>query len=188
MATRASATCEERRRLVASVPRIIYGPSAVRGCVPAPADDVEERVNHYERLGVDRDVTPDELRRAYRRLASRHHPDRNSDDVEGATQKMIELNEAFDVLNNPVKRFDYNRLLDRANGHGSTAARSGQSRSKQQTQSSKASPRPAPPADDPVRRARREAKEREAAEAKARGYKPPRRGFFGRMNFRAPEE
>lgn len=139
-------------------------------------------MNHYERLGVDRDATPSELRRAYRKLASRHHPDRNGDDVEGATRKMVELNEAFDVLSDPVKRFDYNRSLDRAAerrpaGQGSTAGKT--------TRRSQQSPSAPPPADDPVRRARREAKERAAAAARKRGYRPP--GPSGGMDFSAPK-
>ncbi len=140
-------------------------------------------MNHYERLGVDRDVTPTELRRAYRQLASRHHPDRNGDDVDGATQKMVEINEAFDVLSNPVKRFDYNRSLDRSPRRGTKQdSANGNPRQSQPSGQSRSAP---PPADDPVRRARREAKEREAAKAKERGYRSP--GPFGGMDFSAPK-
>lgn len=140
-------------------------------------------MNHYERLGVDRDVTPSELRRAYRHLAGRHHPDRNGDDVEGATQKMVEINEAFDVLSDPVKRFDYNRSLDRAARVETTRQDASADRTKRgrRTRPSRSS---APPADDPARRARRQAKERAASEAAKRGYRDP---GAGRMNFSAPD-
>ena len=137
-------------------------------------------MNHYERLGVDRDVTSVELARAYRKLARQHHPDRNGDDTEQATKRMVALNEAFAVLSDPVRRFDYDRSLDRASGGTSKS----QPPAKDPISPTAETAQPEPPPDDPVRRARREAKERAAAEAKRRGYRDHN---DGRMNFRAPD-
>ena len=65
--------------------------------------------NHYERLGVRPDVTADELRRAYRRLALDAHPDRR---IDGApTDVMAAINEAWSVLGDPSRRAEYDRTL-----------------------------------------------------------------------------
>jgi DnaJ-class molecular chaperone len=55
--------------------------------------------NHYQTLGVDRNATPDEIKRAYRRLASQHHPDKGGDNT-----KFQEIQSAYDTLSNPQKR------------------------------------------------------------------------------------
>lgn len=139
-------------------------------------------MNHYERLDVDRGVTPPELARAYRREAQQHHPDRNGEDAEEATIRMVAINEAFAVLSDPVRRFDYNRSLDRASSEMSEKRRPGKDTAPART------PRPSPaspPPDDPARRAQRQAKEREAAKAKQRGYRP--QGPSGGMDFSAPK-
>jgi len=133
-------------------------------------------MDHYELFGVARDVSPAELRRAYRRLAARHHPDRNRDDAAAATRRMAEINEAFATLVDPVRRFDYDRRLGRS---GAPSARRTERAASPPEQAAPGTPPPTPaPADDPVRRARREAKERQAAEARARRYRDPGGGFF----------
>jgi molecular chaperone DnaJ len=55
--------------------------------------------NPYQTLGVARDATVDEIKRAYRKLASQHHPDRGGD-----TQKFQEIQVAYDTLNDPQRR------------------------------------------------------------------------------------
>jgi curved DNA-binding protein len=55
--------------------------------------------NHYQTLGVDRNATPDEIKRAYRKLASQHHPDKGGDKT-----KFQEIQSAYDTLSNPQKR------------------------------------------------------------------------------------
>lgn len=97
---------------------------------------------------------------------------------------MVEINEAFDVLSDPVKRFDFNRSLDRAAREKATRQDASADSTKQRSQRSRPSRATSAPADDPVRRARREAKERAAAEAAKRGYRDP---GAGRMNFSAPD-
>ena len=62
----------------------------------------------YETLGVARDVAGAELKKAYRTLAMKYHPDRNPDDA-AAEAKFKELSEAYGVLSDPQKREAYNQ-------------------------------------------------------------------------------
>jgi molecular chaperone DnaJ len=63
----------------------------------------------YEVLGVSRSASAEELKRAYRKLAMQHHPDRNPGD-KTAEQKFKEINEAYDVLKDDHKRAAYDRF------------------------------------------------------------------------------
>ena len=56
----------------------------------------------YQILGVDRDASDEEIKRAYRRLAKQYHPDANPGD-EYAAKKMQEVNDAYDRIKNPEK-------------------------------------------------------------------------------------
>jgi len=64
--------------------------------------------DYYEVLGIAKDASADELKKAYRRLAMKHHPDRNPDDSE-AEAKFKEAKEAYEVLNNSQKRAAYDQ-------------------------------------------------------------------------------
>jgi molecular chaperone DnaJ len=64
--------------------------------------------DYYEVLGVPRDATPDQLKKAYKKLALANHPDRNPGDQE-AVARFKESAEAFEVLNDPKKRSLYDR-------------------------------------------------------------------------------
>jgi molecular chaperone DnaJ len=67
------------------------------------------RRDYYEVLGVSRDVGEGELKRAYRALALRHHPDKNPGD-KAAEETFKEISEAYAVLADPEKRARYDRL------------------------------------------------------------------------------
>jgi molecular chaperone DnaJ len=64
--------------------------------------------DYYEVLGVDRSATPEELKKAYRKLAGKYHPDRNPGDAE-AVARFKEASEAFEVLNDAQKRARYDQ-------------------------------------------------------------------------------
>ena len=64
--------------------------------------------DYYEVLGVPRDADPDTIRRAYRKLARKYHPDLNSDG--DAEERFKELGEAYEVLSDADKRARYDRL------------------------------------------------------------------------------
>jgi curved DNA-binding protein len=65
--------------------------------------------DYYKILGVARNAKPDEIRKAYRKLAMQYHPDRNPGD-KAAEERFKEFNEAYQVLNDPQKRSHYDRL------------------------------------------------------------------------------
>jgi curved DNA-binding protein len=68
-----------------------------------------EYKDYYKILGVDRNASEDEIRKAYRKLAKQHHPDYNPDN-RGAEEKFKEINEAYEVLGDSKKRSHYDRL------------------------------------------------------------------------------
>jgi DnaJ-class molecular chaperone len=59
-------------------------------------------MDHYQILGVAKTATPDEIKKAYRKLASQHHPDKGGD-----TAKFQEIQTAYDTLSDPQKRQQY---------------------------------------------------------------------------------
>ena len=67
--------------------------------------------DYYEVLGVARNATDEEIRKAFRKLAFKYHPDHNHDD--GAEKQFKEVNEAYEVLSDADKRAAYDRF-----GHG----------------------------------------------------------------------
>ncbi|MFI2811318.1 MULTISPECIES: molecular chaperone DnaJ [Microbulbifer] len=65
--------------------------------------------DYYEVLGVERDASEKDLKRAYRRVAMKYHPDRNPDDKE-SENKFKEANEAYEVLSDPQKKAAYDQF------------------------------------------------------------------------------
>ena len=64
--------------------------------------------DYYEVLGVSRDASPEEIKRAYRKLALKYHPDRNKS--KEAEERFKEISEAYAVLSDPEKRAHYDRF------------------------------------------------------------------------------
>ena len=68
-----------------------------------------DKRDYYDVLGVDRGASEGDLKKAYRRLAMKFHPDRNSDDPQ-AEEKFKEATEAYEILTDQEKREAYDRF------------------------------------------------------------------------------
>ncbi len=65
--------------------------------------------DYYKSLGIGRTASAEEIQKAYRKLARKHHPDMNPDDA-GAKKRFQEIQKAYDVLNDPEKRKMYDQF------------------------------------------------------------------------------
>ena len=65
--------------------------------------------DYYEVLGVSRDASAEDIKKAYRKMALKYHPDRNPGDA-AAEEKFKEAAEAYDVLSNPDKKARYDQF------------------------------------------------------------------------------
>src|SRR5690554_6636832 len=65
-------------------------------------------IDYYKVLDISKNATADEIKKAYRKLARKYHPDRNPNDKE-AQRKFQEVNEANEVLSDPEKRAKYDK-------------------------------------------------------------------------------
>jgi curved DNA-binding protein len=78
--------------------------------------------NLYDTLGVKRDASDEDIRKAYRKLARKHHPDVNPGN-KSAEEKFKAISSAYEVLSDPKKRADYNEFGDAALQGGFDAAK-----------------------------------------------------------------
>ena len=69
---------------------------------------MENKRDYYEVLGVDKNATPEQIKKAYRKKAIQYHPDKNPGDKE-AEEKFKEAAEAYDVLSDEKKRQLYDQ-------------------------------------------------------------------------------
>lgn len=105
------------QRLQAHVGEPITGPQAAA----TAAAVTSSRPDPYETLGVGRDADEHELKKAYRRLAVRHHPDKNPDNPDEAERLFKEIGESYAILSDP----DTRAAFDRHGWAGVDAAQSG---------------------------------------------------------------
>lgn len=81
--------------------------------------------NYYEDLGLSRGASADEIKKAYRKLARKYHPDISKES--DAEAKMQVINVAYDTLSNPEKKAEYDQMLDHPQGFAGFGAQSGHS-------------------------------------------------------------
>jgi len=67
-------------------------------------------MDQYQTLGVAKNATPDDIKKAYRRLASKHHPDKGGD-----TATFQKIEEAYRILTDPAQRQQYDRPMPQGN-------------------------------------------------------------------------
>jgi DnaJ homolog subfamily A member 5 len=77
-----------------------------------PQEAEQTKTDYYELLGVDRQASEDEIKKAYRRKALELHPDRNYGNVENATKLFAEIQSAYEVLSDPQERAWYDSHRD----------------------------------------------------------------------------
>ena len=78
---------------------------------------MSQKRDYYEVLGVSRDAGPEEIKKAFRKLAHQHHPDKNAGN-ESSGERFKEIGEAYEVLSNPEKRQAYDRFGVAGPGRG----------------------------------------------------------------------
>src|SRR5215470_12874354 len=87
-------------------------------------------IDYYQVLGINKNATEDEIKKVYRKLARKYHPDLNPNDKE-ANKKFQQINEANEVLSDPEKRKKYDQY-GKDWKHAEEFERAGQSRAQSQ--------------------------------------------------------
>lgn len=77
--------------------------------------------DYYKLLGISKDASADEIKKAYRKLAVKYHPDKNPGDKE-AEEKFKEISHAYEILSNPEKRQQYDQFGENAFQYGGAGA------------------------------------------------------------------
>lgn len=100
--------------------------------------------NHYQTLGLKNDASQDEIKKAYRKLAIKFHPDKNVGD-NFFDELFREIKDAYDILSNPVSKRDYdlkyNAFVNKANGNTNTTYQQRPTEKQQQTYRPKPKPK-----------------------------------------------
>jgi len=71
---------------------------------------VSEKRDYYEVLGVDKNASETEIKKAFKKMARKYHPDLNRDNPKEAEEKFKEVNEAYEILSNPQKKAQYDQF------------------------------------------------------------------------------
>lgn len=67
--------------------------------------------NYYQILDISHDASPEDIKKTFRRLALRYHPDRNPENIKEAEARFKEINEAYEVLGDEIRRRQYDRII-----------------------------------------------------------------------------
>jgi len=67
--------------------------------------------DYYQTLNVSNKASDEEIKKAFRRLAMQHHPDHNPDNTREAEIKFREINEAYEVLGDGMRRYQYDKII-----------------------------------------------------------------------------
>jgi len=67
--------------------------------------------NYYQVLGIEVHANQEEIKKAFRKMASRYHPDHNPQNIRGAEEKFKEISEAYQILGDEFRRRQYDRLF-----------------------------------------------------------------------------
>ncbi len=86
---------------------IIIGLCNSLNSMNTPVIEAARKYNFYSVLGVKKDSTPQDIKKSYRKLAKKYHPDRNSTEL--AIKKMKRINQAYEVLSDPKEREEYDK-------------------------------------------------------------------------------
>lgn len=81
--------------------------------------------DYYEVLGVNKNASEQEIKKAYKKMARKYHPDLNRDNPKEAEEKFKEVNEAYDILSNPQKKMQYDQFGHAAFSQGTGASAGG---------------------------------------------------------------
>lgn len=91
----------------------VHASLSITNCtVPIGTNDISaimSEVNYYDVLGLPRNSSDEDIKKAYRKLAMKWHPDKNRDNAEEAAKKFQDIGEAYDVLSDLEKRAIYDR-------------------------------------------------------------------------------
>ena len=71
---------------------------------------MSEKRDYYEVLGVDKSASETEIKKAFKKMARKYHPDLNRDNPKEAEEKFKEVNEAYEILSNPQKKAQYDQF------------------------------------------------------------------------------
>ncbi len=81
--------------------------------------------NYYDLLGVSEKASAEEIKKAYRKLAVKYHPDKNPNNVKEAESRFKEISEAYFVLSDEKKRAQYDQMRKYGGGSGNFAGSQG---------------------------------------------------------------